>query len=159
MRVVYHCFGGAHSSPVAAAIHLHKLRRDSVPSSEELMNLPYFDKVTVMDRGKLMFVGNDARGNQVYVLGTGQETEGIPRAILSGAALAGLTAAEFKLANTLPCVNWFMRLGGYVSRQLHLIWLGRPVVLLGTRMAFHLLVKVVEDVERELSLPAGGEVA
>ncbi|HCX78095.1 MAG TPA: hypothetical protein DG577_01645, partial [Firmicutes bacterium] len=41
--MIYHCYGGAHSSVTAAAVHVGLLARDKTPSRLELVSLPYFD--------------------------------------------------------------------------------------------------------------------
>ena len=44
MKIIYSCYGGTHSSPIAAAIHLGRLPDDRIPSPEELMKTDYYDK-------------------------------------------------------------------------------------------------------------------
>ncbi|HEX3010797.1 MAG TPA: DUF3189 family protein, partial [Syntrophomonadaceae bacterium] len=39
MKIIYHCFGGSHSSVTAAAIHLGLIEKHRPPSMEELMSL------------------------------------------------------------------------------------------------------------------------
>jgi xylulokinase len=42
MKIIYHCYGGSHSSVLAAAIHTGRLNPERLPTGEELMALPYF---------------------------------------------------------------------------------------------------------------------
>ena len=44
MKIIYHCYGGSHSSVIAAALHLGLLAKDRIPNETELMAIPYFDK-------------------------------------------------------------------------------------------------------------------
>lgn len=45
MIVIYHDVGGAHSTSVAANIHINKLPVDRIPNKKELLSLPTFDKI------------------------------------------------------------------------------------------------------------------
>ena len=48
MKIIYHCFGGSHSSVSAAALHLGLLDRQRTPTEEELVRIPYYDKTTLI---------------------------------------------------------------------------------------------------------------
>lgn len=151
MRVIYACYGGAHSSPVAAALHLGRLARDRVPSADELMQLDLYDKTTKEQHGDLMQLGTDRWKNDIYVLGRGPSGRSMERAVLSGMRLAGAKGDDVKFVNTLVTVNMWMRIGGFLSRAVKLVRIGRPLVIYGTRKAFPDLVRVVEQVEQELA--------
>ena len=47
------------------------------------------------------------------------------------------------IVNTLRAVNWQMRIGGFLSRRLGLVSLGRPLVARGARRAYPQLTKIV----------------
>ena len=64
MKIIYSCYGGTHSSPIAAAIHLGRLPDDRIPSPEELMKTDYYDKVSADIKGELILCGEDKWGNQ-----------------------------------------------------------------------------------------------
>jgi len=151
MKVVYDDFGGAHSTQVAAALHLGRLPTDRVVSASELMELPLFDRVTKEYHGYLIYMGKDEHGHEVYICGRGAGHEIVERAIASAYQLAGNTDESLRFFNTLSCVNWWMRIGGYLSRSLGWTWLGRPIVLFGTRLAYLQLIKVVEQAKSWLS--------
>ena len=61
MKVIYSCYGGAHSSPVAAAIHLGKLPEERVPDAEALLQLPRFDRVDSEKHGLAERWGSTSR--------------------------------------------------------------------------------------------------
>lgn len=160
VRVVYTCYGGTHSSPVAAAIHLGRLPRDRVPSSGELLAVPGFDRAEGDCRGRLVPVGADRWGNPVYVLPRGALSLMVVHRLLSGAlAMAGRDDMPVLLVDTLACLNWPMRVGGFLSRRLHLVPAGRPLVTWGTRRAYHCLVGLVEQVEAVLAGQMPGTTA
>lgn len=155
MKVVYCCFGGSHSSPVAAAIHLGRLPADRVPFVQDLMALDLYDNTSNADMGTPVLVGVDEAGHEVYVLGRGKGAGIVERALVSGWRLAGRDDVPFLFADTLRCVNLWMRIGGFLSRGLHLVALGRPLVLYGTRLAFYRLVDFVQSVKAaSLTSPA-----
>lgn len=143
MKIVYDDYGGAHSTPVAAALHLGRMRADRCPTNAELMALPLFDRVTRAGQGYLISMGTDAEGHEVYILGRGPSGIIVERALVSGSTLAGGLPACTMFVETLSCVNLWMRVGGFLSRALGWVSLGRPLVLYGTRTAFPSLVKLV----------------
>lgn len=150
MIIIYSCFGGAHSSPVAAAIHLGRLPSHRLPTDEELLSIDGFDRTTSDDYGRLRHVGADEAGHRIYVLGRGPGASAVERAFFFGYALAGGAGGEVRFVHTLPCVNAAMRIGGYLSRGLGLPALGRPLVLSGTRRAYPRLVELVNSVKASL---------
>jgi len=152
VRVIYTCYGGTHSSPVAAAIHLGLLPRDRVPSAGQLETLPLFDRVDGTSRGRLTLVGVDGRGNPVYVVGRGStDLAALRNTIQSTLRLAGRADLPLLVVDTLDCVNGLMRVGGYLSRRLGLVRIGRPLVILGTQLTYPRLVRLVEQAEAALS--------
>lgn len=150
MKIVYSCYGGAHSSQVAAAIHLGKLPADRVPRPDELLSLPRFDKVSDDERGIIQFVGTDDAGHEVYVLGRGPAASAVEKAFISGYQVAGGDVEQLLFVNALSTVNLAMRVGGYLSRRLKWIAVGRPLVILGTRLAFRALVRLVQETKERV---------
>jgi hypothetical protein len=151
MHIIYGCYGGAHSSPVAAAIHLGLLDRTRLPADSELMNLKLFDRRVAESQGCLTYLGTDSRGHKIHVLGRGPNGVIVERAIKSALFnLAGWSREEVKFVDTLITVNLPMRIGGFLSRSLGFTAIGRPIVIHGTKKAFFNIVKLVEKVERNL---------
>jgi len=160
LHIVYTCFGGTHSSPVAAAIHLGKLPRDRLPTPQELLATPRFDTVHPKHRGQLAFAGLDKDGHRVYVLGRGGLSADAVRSLLETACLLiGGRPARVLVCDTLPCVNFCMRIGGWLSREAGLVGIGRPIVTWGTLRAYPRIVRLVREVEeqvRRLTRPGRG---
>jgi hypothetical protein len=48
------------------------------------------------------------------------------------------------LVNCVDRINWSMKIGGFTSRRMRLVLLGRPMVTWGTQRAFNQLVNLVE---------------
>ncbi|HNX28627.1 MAG TPA: DUF3189 family protein [Syntrophomonadaceae bacterium] len=143
MIIIYHCFGGSHSSVTAAAIHLGLLSSDRLPSRDDIMALPYFDKTTDNDFGSIRFIGFDDNNNAVYVLGKKSQSDRFSN-VLTGIAELLDKKDDLTAVNTMGRVNWSMKLGGYTSRKIGMAGLGRPVVIQGTIKAFWELVNLVE---------------
>lgn len=151
MVIIYCCYGGTHSSPIAAAVHLGQLDRNQVPTKADILAIPYYDQLDALDRGIVRLVGEDENGNSVYICGRGKEKRGIEQAIISGIKLAGGNWEQVIFINSLVAVNLLMRIGGFLSRKLKLVGIGRPLVVLGTQKAFPNLVKIVEKAKASLT--------
>lgn len=149
MLVVYQCYGGSHSSVTSAALHLGLLDASRLPSPEELVSLPFFDKTCNADFGRIRLLGMDSRGNLVYVLSRRNLGSHFTRILLGIAEIAGIKE-KVKLVNTFPYVNWLMMLGGFISRRLGFSIIGRPVLIKGTQKAFFDLAALVQDVKERL---------
>ncbi len=145
-KIIYHCYGGAHSSVVAAAIHLGQLRVDKVPASKELMALTLFDKQTKEGHGRLHFFGFDEYGDEVYSVGCRNVGYSVTKFLTKIKEILN-AGDEMIFIDTLHCVNLKMRIGGYISRRLGMVKIGRPIVLRGTREAYFELVKLVQQVK------------
>lgn len=150
MKLIYACYGGAHSSPVAAAIHLGWLAEEQRPTPADILALPRFDRTSPKDLGVPELLGHDEFGNEVYVMGRGPGKEVVERALQSGFSLAGGERSQLIVVSTLGCVNLAMRVGGFMSRVLGWTFVGRPLVLWGTCRAFADLVGVVQRTKRFL---------
>ncbi|GAF27108.1 GTP cyclohydrolase II [Moorella thermoacetica Y72] len=145
MKVIYHCFGGSHSSVTAAAIHLGLLPRDRLPAAAELMSLPYFDARSLGEEGEIKYMGIDPYGNNVYAAGKKNLGSRFEALLYDLATALGLPRQELLLLNTSPFVNRLMVLGGFTSRRLGMTTPGRPIVILGTRRAYFQLVEFVDQ--------------
>lgn len=153
MKIIYTCYGGAHSSPLAAAIHLERLQGGPLPTPEAIKNTMYFDLVDGSDQGRIFPVGVDESGNEIYTLGRGSHAGAIEQAVRSGFTLAGADPSRLVFVNTLPTVNWPMRIGGFLSRRLGWVAVGRPLVIWGALRAYPALVRLVNDVKSRYALP------
>lgn len=143
MNVIYHCYGGAHSSVMAAAIHLGHVTRPEKVTLTEVMALPYFDIQDDAELGALRLVGVDSAGNSVYVLGRDRYSTVVKRLFESASRHLGIDSCSFVTTDALAYVNVLMVIGGYMSRRLRMIRVGRTVVAYGTRKAAPYLANAV----------------
>lgn len=146
MIFIYNCYGGTHSSSIASAIQLGKLPVDRVPSSDEIINTEYFDRLTYKDMGKILYRGTDRWGNKVYTLGRGTSKVLLPALMNLLNILkseCGLKD-EIVLVNASPTVPFLMTMGGFLSRGLKLHFIGRPLLVMGTKQTYFNIVNLVK---------------
>lgn len=146
MKIVYHCYGGAHSSIMAAGVHLGLVPTDRTPTVEELRRIPLFDEPVGKDHGIIRFMGRDEYDNEIYTLGRRKVGIQIKKVLTGMADVAGISG-ELVLVDVLNYVNWQMMLGGFSSRKLGLVSLGRPVVTWGSQRFFWDIRNVVQQVK------------
>lgn len=159
MNVVFHCYGGTHASPVAAALYLGLLPEDRRPSQRHLLSLALFDRVEPKDFGRLIPVGRDSQGNGVFVLGCGRHGSLVLKALEGFLSLTGGNPDEWVLADVYPCINPLMRVGGFTSRVLKLVWLGRPLVAFGAWLAYPKLCHLARETRRRVEGRTRGAAA
>ncbi len=145
MKVIYHCYGGAHSSVIAAALHLKLVEKHRLPTIDEMMSIPYYDKTDKADFGSIRFMGIDDSGNEVYVLGKKSMGDKYTEILMGVAEILG-AGDQIIAADCLNRVNISMKIGGFLSRRIGMVSPGRPILLRGTRKAFMTLVNLVETI-------------
>lgn len=150
MRVFYYCYGSAHSSVVAAAIHLGLLPSDRIPTSAEIINLPRFDRTKNHEIGTPFYMGEDEHGNEIYILGLGPDRDIISKAIYSLLTLLGYPLNCILLIDALAPVHPVTRLGGFLSRRLGWVRVGRPLVTMGVKWRYRELLFIVNTTKGKI---------
>ncbi|MCK9267893.1 MAG: DUF3189 family protein [Alkaliphilus sp.] len=149
MKIIYSCYGGAHSSIVASAIHVGYLPIDRVPTGEEILNIPYYDRSPKENRGIPIYMGTDTELRKVYALGLGPyRTEYTKIAYNFAFQLAGKNKEDIRIINVVPLLSFSVKLGGFISRRIGLIKLGRPLTISGILKRYDLFIKLVKDVKK-----------
>lgn len=151
MHIIYHCVGGAHSSVIASAIHLNKLPIDRHPTVDDILNVPYFDILTIKDRGRIMLRGTDEKGNRVYTLSRQFVPHLVVPVIEDTWNMLGESPDNLMIVSTLSAVNFLMRLGGFTSRRMNWVKFGRPIVARGTLQTYPNLVDIVLETKKRLN--------
>lgn len=147
MKIIYNCYGGSHSSVTAAAIHVGLLPYNRIASREEMLRLPYYDAQIAADHGRIRFMGYDERGHEIYIIGKrnlGHYYERIMRQIIN---VAQGNQQEFIFVDTMPYVNIFMVIGGFLSRRWGWNRVGRYIILYGTQQSYFKFVHLVNLVK------------
>lgn len=150
MIVVYHDIGGAHSTAVAANIHVNNLPADHVPDKAEILKLPTFDKIQKDDRGHLMYIGEDEFGARVFTIGMFRKEKLIVPAICDMYEIMNGSKEGIYLVDTTPAVNLWMKIGGFSSRNLNLVSFGRPIVTYGTMQVYMKISAIVDSVKKTM---------
>ncbi len=150
MIVIYHDVGGTHSTAIAANIHINKLPMDRIPSKEEILNIPTFDKIEKEQIGRLIYIGKDEFNTEIYTLARKYKPELAASLITDMHYILHGNNKGLFLVDTKPVVNLLMNIGGFTSRKLHWVSFGRPIVTKGTQQAYMNIVNVVKDVKNNI---------
>lgn len=157
MKVIYHCYGGSHASPVAAAIHLQQLPTTRIPTVEELRQLKFFDTVPPSFHGTLVHLGRDENGHDIFIIGARNHSQTLLKTLKGVTRIIGENEQNYLFTDVKPCINLIMRLGGFLSREVGLIFPGRPLVTYGVQKAYPKILALVEDTRNRLvRIQAGG---
>ena len=146
MKIVYCCYAGAHSSVIAGHLHLKQLPWKHAPSIKEILALPEFDRREQKDRGIPYFLGRDERGHEVYLIGLEKNYSLALQAIYYILNECS-NPQEWKFFDTLPGINITTRIGGYLSRKLHFVVVGRYIAAWGIQKCFPRLLRLVKKVK------------
>lgn len=146
-RVVYYCYGGVHTSVVAAAIHLGRLPRDRVPDAGEILSLPAFDPREAPPLGSPRWLGRDAAGVPVGSLGLGPCRRLAAGTVRGALRALGADVERLILVPVLERTGWLVRVGGLLSRRLGVRALGARLVAEGIRRSYPALAAAVRGAE------------
>lgn len=151
MKVFYHCYGGAHSSVTAANLHLGHLPSERRPGVAEILHQPLFDRALHRDVGRPLLMGEDEHGNEVFAIGLAEGKRLLARALQDYLALHGLPRTAALMVNTLDAAGITLRVGGYLSRRMGLVRIGRPLAAMGVWANYWLFVERVESVKAQIA--------
>jgi len=152
MIYIYNDYGGTHTTSLAAAYHLKKLpQSERKLTSEEILNLEYFNKLTKDEFGKLIFHGIDEDGNSVYTIGRKREKFVVPALKELTLVLEGKFHINEKIifSNTSPTVPILMSFGGLFSRGLKIDFIGVPLLVKGAKQCCDNIFRLVENTKKK----------
>ncbi|MDR6124738.1 hypothetical protein QFZ87_004335 [Bacillus sp. SLBN-46] len=148
MIYIYNDYGGTHTTSLATAYHLKQLpQSERKLTTEEILNVKYFNKLTKEDFGKLIFHGIDEEGHSVYSIGRKRNKYVVP----AMKAMSLLLQEKFKFdekivfSNTSPTVPFAMSMGGFFSRGLHIDFIGVPLLVIGAKQCCDNIYRLVEN--------------
>jgi len=149
MKIIYTCYGGAHSSIVASAIHMGYLPIDRIPTKEEILNVPYYDQSPKESRGTPIYIGTDEELRKVYIVGMGAYRKEYTEIAYNFAfQLNNDVKRNIQIINVTPLLRFSVKVGGFLSRRAGLIKLGRPLTVVGIQKNYNLFVELVTDVKK-----------
>ncbi len=155
MKVFYFCYGGSHTSVVAAAIHTGRLDPGRPPTARQLASVRHFDRVRDAQLGTVFPAGRGPDGEEVYAVGFGPGRKVIRQAVESFLEMKGVPARDYLLVDALSRANWVVRAGGVISRRLGLVALGRPLAAMGIRQVYGRLAQLVAETRAEVARRCG----
>ncbi|GAB6181802.1 DUF3189 family protein [Desulfotomaculum defluvii] len=147
MYIIYYDVGGAHSVQTAAGIHLDILPMEGTPKPEDLFKMKKFDNTSKTDYGRIIYAGTDEFGNRVYTLSCQYASPVVVPAIRDMHQIAGGNPRELLMVSTLGTINLLMKIGGFTSRRLKWVSIGRPIVIKGTIQAYPEIATLVKEVK------------
>jgi hypothetical protein len=148
MIYIYNDFGGTHTTSMAAAYHLKQLpQSERKLTTDEILNIKYFNKLTHADFGKIIYHGEDDEGNTVYTLGRRRNKYAVPA--LKELCLILQEKHKFNekivFSNTSPTVPLSMTFGGLFSRGLKIDAIGVPLLVRGAKICCDNIFRLVEN--------------
>lgn len=157
MKIIYHCYGSAHTSVIASAIHVGMLPTNRVPSSKEILTLPYYDKASNKQIGIPYYIGVDEFNSDIYILGLANKKDVVIRFILSLLKICEIPSKQLLMVDSLAEINLLTRFGGFLSRRMGLVKLGRPMTVKGIQTGYFRFVRLVNEVKKKVKNNTQGE--
>lgn len=147
MIYIYNDFGGTHTTAMAAAYHLKKIAPDHKLTKEEILSVPFFNKLNSSDMGRIIFHGIDDEGNSVYTVGRGASKHLLPAMKNISTLLQEKYQGQEKIifSNTSPTVPFTMTMGGLFSRWLKIDFIGVPLLVSGAKQCCKQINRLVEN--------------
>lgn len=151
MKIIYSCYGGAHTSIVAAGLHLGYLPHDKTPNKEAILSIPFFDQTETANIGVPLYMGQDQYNNEVYVIGMGSyRKEGAQLIYRLVNDLRGGCRGEVIIINSIALINLEIRIGGFLSRRLGLVDIGRRIIIFGIRRKYDKFLQLRREINKRL---------
>jgi len=152
LKLFYHCYGGAHTSVTCASIHLNYLPNDRIPGPEEFLAVPFYDKMDNKELGTPVYVGRDEFGWDIYIMGMKNAKSLLVPAMKGFLDSCGVPLRDVLFVNALVELHPITSIGGFTSRQLGGIFVGRPMTVWGIRRSYPKFVELVKRVKENLSI-------
>ncbi|SNS23992.1 Protein of unknown function [Anaerovirgula multivorans] len=151
MKIVYSCFGGAHSSVVTAAIHMGYLPMNRLPSKEEILAVPNYDKAQNHEIGMPHHMGVDARNHMIYIMGMGHSRGYYTKMLYEFYnEIIPNKKKDIVIIDVTSLLNNRTRLGGFMSRRLNIVGIGRPLTVYGIQKNYRYFTELVRTVKETI---------
>jgi len=151
MYIFYACYGSAHTSITAASIHLGYLPDDHVPLADEFNKVPFYDQMPSEKIGSPLYMGIDSYRNQIFSIGMKSSRKIVTNSIYSLLNINGVKK-NIIIINSLIDLNLFTMTGGFMSRRMNWVLIGRPLTVYGIRKSYRKLVDLVESVKNTVAM-------
>ena len=148
MKVIYSCFGGAHSSVVTAAIHMGYLPMNRLPSKKEILTIPFYDKAENNEIGIPRCMGVDANHRIICFMGLGHARHYYTTMLYEFYNEISVTKnKDVIIIDVTSLLNGSTRLGGFLSRKLKIVGIGRPLTVFGIQRKYKYFTELVQNVK------------
>lgn len=154
MRIFYFCYGSAHSSITAANLHLGVMPLGRRARVSEIIHQPMFDRAENYQIGQAILMGTDEQANEIYALGLAGSQHPMAHALRDFLELNGVDTGQVLFADALQNAGLSMRIGGFSSRRLGLIFPGRQICAFGVWQKYPKFVALVRRIRTGLGLPS-----
>jgi len=101
--------------------------------------------------GTPIYVGRDEFGWDIYVIGLKRANRIAIPAIKSYLYANGISDRDVLFVNALVKLHPITSIGGFSSRKLHMVNLGRPLTIWGIRRSYPVFVELVRRVKESIS--------
>ncbi|QSZ27943.1 DUF3189 family protein [Aceticella autotrophica] len=152
MIIAYVCYGSAHSSIVAASIHVGLLPMRKLPTYEEIISLPHYDITDGSQIGIPFYMGTDEFYNDVYAIGAKNGRKILIKAVYSFLEETAISKDEIILIDALPTIGLLTKIGGMASRRFKMVSIGRPITVYGILKKYDNFIKLVKEVKNKLEI-------
>lgn len=159
MKIIYCCYGSAHSSVTAANLHLGRLPVHRRAAPGQILRQPWFDQTRDSEVGNPRLMGVDEWGHQVFTLGLAGGRREMIRALEQFLQMQGVDLSQIRFEDVLSHAGVPLRIGGYLSRRAGLVWLGRRLCVLGIWLKYGRFVRHVQRVKLGVAPLGSGQGA
>lgn len=114
LNIIYSCYWGGYLSVVAASLHIGILNSKDF-TTERALELPMFGKIDNENLGKLYYIGQDKKGQKVYIIGSKNSGNIIKKAIEGIAHIFDTPKTSFINLNKYS--NFYISLGLFLIKM------------------------------------------
>lgn len=142
MKIIYTCYWGSCLALAAALLHLNILSTSS--GMKEISNIPCFGKLDRQRLGEMFFIGQDDKGQEVYIMGVGNADKIIKRTITGFCQIYELRENSINFIDVRSCYNFYISIGTFISRVGFFHKIGNWLLIFGVKKSIPKLVKIVK---------------
>lgn len=149
-RIVYFSDSKFPLAGLAGAIHTGRLPAGREPGGSELWSLPFLN-IKKSGEGKIISLGKDGQGNEIYALSVKGERGMVYRMVESFLAIYKIPEDDLSLVDSGVRDNGFLLAGRLLCRSDLLTPLGRFFASIGVKKSYGKLAQLVLDVKTGLA--------
>jgi hypothetical protein len=118
-----------------------------MPTYGQFRAIPFYDEMDEDQLGKWVFMGTDEFNNDIYICGVKGDKDLAINAVYSYLNISGITADHIIMVDALITLHPLTSIGGYMSRHLRWVKLGRPLSIEGIMRTYGQFVELVDKVK------------